>query len=405
LKPRLKKLLLQVAGLRVGGIEQLRYPKLCGVFTLDVVHSEANGRPHYITAAGGHLYYDPTQRRWYLNTEFTPDKKGARAYIETDREVPVGEQTWKYHDGSYWAERKLTMAELSTAEVEVEEKAKAPAFAQAERVRVTPSTNSWQRGEQRVSLSCPHLSLFFVAQVAALCITGIEEIQTLCGVFTLDTALPEANDRPHYSTAAGGHLCYSVDGSWVLHADGRDFDPDKLNRDAAFETAGEVPVGEAVWKHCNVSLKDTDGTIGKWVDRKLTVVELMSAAETADAVRAVAEAATVRQWRAAGGTSAAVWAESATSPSASVESVCLWLCEEGFGHVMARSFEATGITGERLAHLDGAALQNMGVLDPVVRARLLGLHPLPALQQGLIGRTERILAEQVWLCMPGVFQL
>ena len=134
---------MQVAGLCVGGIEQLRHPQLCGVFTLDATHSETNGRPHYITAAGGHLCYNPAKRRWYFNIECAPNMYGeAIAYIKTDREVPVGEYTWQYRDGSKWADRKLTVAELSAAEVEWEEKAKAPALVQAERVRVTAPITS-----------------------------------------------------------------------------------------------------------------------------------------------------------------------------------------------------------------------------------------------------------------------
>jgi hypothetical protein len=241
-----------------------------------------------------------------------------------------------------------------------------------------------------------------VPQVAALCITGIEKLgpglqKLQPGVFTLNVAQPEANGRPHYSTTAGGHLYYSIGGSWYL---GTEFTPDEKKCSAWIKTVGEVPAGEMVWEFYDVSLKGTDGTMGRWVDRKLTVIELLSAAVVADAERAAAEAAAVWQWRAAGGTSAAVRAESA---SASVESVCLWLCEEGFDHVVAGRFEAAGITGERLAHLDGAALQNIGVRVPTTRARLLGLHPLPALRQGVIGCTERILAEEVWPCLqrPG----
>ena len=85
----------------------------------------------------------------------------------------------------------------------------------------------------------------------------------LRGASTRDADSPDANGRPHYSTAAGGHLYYSTTGKWFLNSD--EFAPDKATCHAAFATIGAVPVGEAVWEYW-------DG--GKWVGRTLTVAEL-----------------------------------------------------------------------------------------------------------------------------------
>ena len=58
---------------------------------------------------------------------------------------------------------------------------------------------------------------------------------------------------------------------WVLNDE---FTLEEEAADACIATGGEVPAGEAGWKYCDHSLKDTDGTMGKWVERALTVAEL-----------------------------------------------------------------------------------------------------------------------------------
>jgi hypothetical protein len=52
------------------------------------------------------------------------------------------------------------------------------------------------------------------------------------------------------------------------------FTPDKDTAIAYFTTVGAVPAGEAAWRYYEFRLKDTDGTVGKWVERVLTVAEL-----------------------------------------------------------------------------------------------------------------------------------
>ena len=99
-------------GLRVGGLPDGKHPKLCGVFTRDAAAPEANGRPHWSTAEGGHLYYS-TAGKWFLKDdgEFTPDKPNCIASFATAGVVPTGEAVWEYYDGSAWVERTLTVAD------------------------------------------------------------------------------------------------------------------------------------------------------------------------------------------------------------------------------------------------------------------------------------------------------
>ena len=115
------------AGLYIGSLPDGKHPKLCGVFTRDAKDPNANGRPHWSTTEGGHLYYSITGGAWYLSrmfapdflnpNKFTPDKDNAAAYFVTAGEVPTGEAAWQYWDGNAFVERKLTVAELSPAEV------------------------------------------------------------------------------------------------------------------------------------------------------------------------------------------------------------------------------------------------------------------------------------------------
>jgi hypothetical protein len=99
-------------GLRVSGFPDGEYPTLHGIFTRDMAAPTANGRPHWSTAEGGHLYYSVTSK-WSLNPYgFTPDKPNCNSAFATAGAVPVGEAVWEYHDGSVWGERTLTVAEL-----------------------------------------------------------------------------------------------------------------------------------------------------------------------------------------------------------------------------------------------------------------------------------------------------
>ena len=102
------------AGLVVTGFPPGQQPTLDGQpFTRDAAHPDANGRPHWSTAAGGHLYYWPANGTWLLNaTGFTPDKGDCTACILAGvGAVPVGEAVWQYADGGKWVDRTLAVAE------------------------------------------------------------------------------------------------------------------------------------------------------------------------------------------------------------------------------------------------------------------------------------------------------
>jgi hypothetical protein len=100
------------AGLRVGGLPDGEHPTLCGAFTRDTKDPDANGRPHWSTAAGGHLYYSVTGE-WILNAYgFFPDEDGANAFFATAGAVPAGEVAWRYAVDGKWGDRTLTVAEL-----------------------------------------------------------------------------------------------------------------------------------------------------------------------------------------------------------------------------------------------------------------------------------------------------
>ena len=65
-----------------GNTTSFDFAELCGVFTVDPEQPVANGRPHYRTAAGGHLYYHWGTGKWFLTDEgYSPDKPNASACI------------------------------------------------------------------------------------------------------------------------------------------------------------------------------------------------------------------------------------------------------------------------------------------------------------------------------------
>eukprot|EP01047_Picozoa_sp_COSAG01_P115694 COSAG01_NODE_44352_length_420_cov_0.626168_1_plen_56_part_10 len=45
------------AGLRINGLAKRDVEKYGGVFTVDVNMPSTHGCPHWVTAAGGHLYF------------------------------------------------------------------------------------------------------------------------------------------------------------------------------------------------------------------------------------------------------------------------------------------------------------------------------------------------------------
>jgi hypothetical protein len=191
---------------------------LCGAFTRDATEPDVNGRSHWSTAEGGHLYYS-VNGSWILNTkECSPDTTSCDAYFRTAgaRGVPVGEAVWRYHN--------------------------------------------------KHGRSCK------------------------CGAFmrTLEGGRL-ANGRPHWSTAEGGHLYYSINGNWCLNADG--LTPDKDDATAWISRAGAVPVGEVVWRYYNGC---------QIVEQRLAVAKLLPA--EAARLRIVGDdASEIRWWEIDGG--------------------------------------------------------------------------------------------------------
>ena len=176
---------------------------------------------------------------------------------------------WRRHRGIWIASPKIPTVSIVSHVVIAEDRSTA-----ARRAAVSLDGDGAAAGA-RVAVNQDTVSSFAQAErCAGLQVGGFPagKHPKLCGVFRRVAAAPDANDRPHYSTAEGGHLYYSIQDKWLLNATG--FTPNKTNATVTFATAGEVPVGEAVWRYVDMSLKDTDGTMGKFVDRMLTVTEL-----------------------------------------------------------------------------------------------------------------------------------
>eukprot|EP01051_Picozoa_sp_SAG22_P011571 SAG22_NODE_1125_length_5476_cov_11.823322_3_plen_95_part_00 len=84
----------------------------------------------------------------------------------------------------------------------------------------------------------------------------------LPALFSLDTAAPIANTKPHYSNLRGSHLYYyrGDGGSWCLSTV---FSPESSTcRVWIASASGDVPVGDSPWQYY-------DGS--RWVVRTLNV--------------------------------------------------------------------------------------------------------------------------------------
>ena len=75
-----------------------RYQSLRTVFSQDAAAPSANGRPHWSTEEGGHLYYS-TAGKWFLSSTFTPTELNCSASFTTDGS-PVGEAMCQFLDMS-----------------------------------------------------------------------------------------------------------------------------------------------------------------------------------------------------------------------------------------------------------------------------------------------------------------
>ena len=75
-----------------------RHQSLRTVFSQDSVAPNANGRPHWSTEEGGHLYYSTTGK-WFLCSSFKPTELKCAASFTTDGS-PVGEAMCQFLDMS-----------------------------------------------------------------------------------------------------------------------------------------------------------------------------------------------------------------------------------------------------------------------------------------------------------------
>ena len=106
--------------LRIGGLKEGLVEKLHGVFSVDRDRPVANGKVHYTTEAGGHLYYSTTvgRRGWTLSTG---GLTSASAFFNTIGAVQLGEEAWmcgrKFTGVSGLTAQPLAVVELTAAEV------------------------------------------------------------------------------------------------------------------------------------------------------------------------------------------------------------------------------------------------------------------------------------------------
>ena len=104
-------------GLRITGLAKRDQAKYGGVFTVDPLVPVAGGRQHWVTAAGGHLYYS-VAGRWILRPRYDPAETACvAAFATAAQQLPAGRAAWKYHDGKGWGSRELEVAALTAAEV------------------------------------------------------------------------------------------------------------------------------------------------------------------------------------------------------------------------------------------------------------------------------------------------
>lgn len=238
----------RVAGLQFGNLEEGKVLQLHGVFKQDPQNPVANGRPHYSTAAGGHLYYNVAHGKWLLNAGgFSPDGLNCTAHCETLGAVPAGnlDMVWRYYDGTDFVERTLSVTELSAAAVAKVDREVAVAAAEA-------AASSFAQADRSMGL-----------QLASPNPNGGKDL-LLHGLFTRDAESPDVNGRPHYSRVEGGHLFYSTDKQWLLKRN--EFygtTPDSKNYASYYRTEGEVPVGQHEWY--NWDGDNRSATAGMWV--------------------------------------------------------------------------------------------------------------------------------------------
>eukprot|EP01047_Picozoa_sp_COSAG01_P037637 COSAG01_NODE_3005_length_6731_cov_34.287394_3_plen_620_part_00 len=179
---------------------------LQGIFLVDTDHPVANGRPHYKTAAGTHLYFSSNQRNWYVSDKFTPDRTLTCMLFTSEGEVPQGEQTWRLWDSKKkeWVDLQFTITELLQS-----------TSAQSDSSAAATSDNQSKDEQQQETAD----AIDTKEPMSAVRFLGLPRNMELkfSGVFSIDEETPTVNGDLHYKTEAGGHLYRSKCGKkWYI---------------------------------------------------------------------------------------------------------------------------------------------------------------------------------------------
>ena len=105
-----------------------------GVYTHSQADPDGNGFPHYVSTKGWHLYV-LADGDWGIWPNFDPATSSCSAHTPGGDAVPTGETSWRYYDDTSWADRAMTVTEVSKAEAAAEVE---KALAAKEAVRPAP---------------------------------------------------------------------------------------------------------------------------------------------------------------------------------------------------------------------------------------------------------------------------
>eukprot|EP01050_Picozoa_sp_SAG11_P006476 SAG11_NODE_504_length_8890_cov_8.268229_2_plen_593_part_00 len=183
-------------------------PNYNGIFTIASSAPKANEHPHYVNENGMHMYY---REGWWVHKDiFTPDENSSISRIignPEDGSLPQGCVTWE-----------------------------------------------WWRGDEGWNPFSVQVTL----KIIDLQVSGCPE-DKYNGIYTLDSAAPTANDKPHFSNVNGMHLYYGLVNGWYFKDQ---FTPHESNA-----TAYSMSVmGANTWQWWNKER-------AKWINYACTVTE------------------------------------------------------------------------------------------------------------------------------------
>eukprot|EP01051_Picozoa_sp_SAG22_P009399 SAG22_NODE_782_length_7256_cov_8.627498_5_plen_656_part_00 len=235
---------------RCGGLIVEGLPSSRGAFntcyTVDQEAPTSNGRPHYVSTTGKHLYYFSTGK-WFLSNVHDPAQSSAVAWYETDGAVPTGAAapaTWQVHADGGWSALPLTITETSADVAEAARRAEAEALEEA-------GLRAWAQLER-------------LGATGAIEVSGIPAARRgFNGRYTYVEG-GDAHGKPHYASRGGKHLYwYGPTGKWFLS---NSFTPDTSAAVAWIEESGAVPTETSTWQvHAD----------GAWSERQLVISEVL----------------------------------------------------------------------------------------------------------------------------------